>query len=78
MYAYVHCVGACVCMCVGGRLRSSTLLLALYENLNETVVLVRITRGFTCIVSSVSYVWLPQQYIVYRKYKQPTFGFFKW
>ena len=49
----------CVCVCMCGRGRSSTSLIqALYVNLNEAVALVRITWGSTCIISSVSYVCL--------------------
>ena len=57
------CVCVCVTMCVWGMGRSFPSLLALYVNLNGTVVLVRIIWGSTCNVSSVSYIYLPQQYV---------------
>ena len=37
---------------------------SLYVNLNEAVALVRITQGYT-FISSVSYVYLPQQYVAH-------------
>ena len=56
---YVH---VCVCVHVWEGVTS---LIALYVKLNEAVALVRITWGSTCIISSVSYVCLPQQYIAH-------------
>ena len=61
------CLCACVCVrtcvscvraCVGG-------VTSLYVKLNETLALARITWGSTCLISSVSYVCLPQQYIAH-------------
>ena len=63
VYSTCVCVRACVCVC--GRAGSSTSLIALYVNLNEAVALVRITQGYTCIICSVSYVCLPQQYVAH-------------
>ena len=49
-------------------------LLALCVNLNETVVLV---RGSTCIVSSISYVCLPQHVVITHLQIAPDGAFIK-
>ena len=59
MYTRASCAYVHVC----GRGRSSTQLIALY--VNEAVALVRITWGSTCMISSVSYVCLAQQYMAH-------------
>ena len=59
----VYTRASCVYVHVCGRGRSSTQLIVLY--VNEAVALVRITWGSTCMISSVSYVCLAQQYIAH-------------
>ena len=58
-------IATCVCthVCRVHVWEGEVQLIALY--VNEAVALVRITRGPTCMISSVSYVCLPKQYIAH-------------